>query len=44
METETKETPIKGALIYQPQGGSWRICKVGNQSLSWLLQWLHLLL
>lgn len=27
METETKETPIKGALIYQPQGAAGEYAK-----------------
>lgn len=27
METETKETPVKGALIYQPQGAAGEYAK-----------------
>lgn len=27
METETKETPVKGALIYQPQGAASEYAK-----------------
>lgn len=27
MKTETKETPVKGALIYQPQGAAGEYAK-----------------